>query len=59
MANLEKLRLGFVGLGNIGGAIAANLLADGHAVTVHDVDAARLKPLVRGTDGEEHRQRGR
>jgi len=40
-------RLGVIGAGNIGGAIAANLLADGHAVTVHDVDAARLKPLVR------------
>jgi 3-hydroxyisobutyrate dehydrogenase len=30
-----------VGLGNIGGAIATNLVADGHEVTVTDLDAAR------------------
>ncbi len=40
-------RLGVIGTGNIGGAIAANLLADGHAVTVHDADPARTAPLVR------------
>ena len=34
-------RVGVIGLGNIGGAIAANLVADGHAVTVHDTDAGR------------------
>jgi len=39
-------RLGVIGVGNIGGAIAVNLLADGHAVTVHDTDATRLRPLV-------------
>jgi 3-hydroxyisobutyrate dehydrogenase-like beta-hydroxyacid dehydrogenase len=38
--------IGVIGLGNIGGAVAANLIADGHAVQVHDVDAARLTPLV-------------
>jgi 3-hydroxyisobutyrate dehydrogenase-like beta-hydroxyacid dehydrogenase len=32
------MQIGVVGLGNIGGAIAANLVADGHAVTVHDLD---------------------
>ena len=32
--------IGFVGLGHIGGAIAANLVADGHAVSVRDVDGA-------------------
>jgi len=37
------MRLGFVGLGNIGGAIAANLAADGHALHVHDPDAARAE----------------
>src|SRR5688572_22916627 len=34
-------RVGVVGLGNIGGAIAANLVADGHEVVVFDVDAGR------------------
>ena len=29
---------GVIGLGNIGGAIAANLVADGNDVVVHDVD---------------------
>ena len=40
-------RLGVIGAGNIGGAIAANLLADGHAVVVHDTDRARVDTLVR------------
>jgi 3-hydroxyisobutyrate dehydrogenase len=39
-------RLGVIGAGNIGGAIAANLLADGHAVVVHDVDPARMAALA-------------
>jgi 3-hydroxyisobutyrate dehydrogenase-like beta-hydroxyacid dehydrogenase len=38
-------RLGVIGAGNIGGAIAANLLADGHTVSVHDVDPARCRRL--------------
>jgi 3-hydroxyisobutyrate dehydrogenase-like beta-hydroxyacid dehydrogenase len=42
----RRQRLGFIGLGNIGGAIAANLVADGHAVAVHDVDAARVRALA-------------
>ena len=40
------MRVGFVGLGNIGGAIAANLVADGHDVTVLDLDPAKVAPLV-------------
>jgi 3-hydroxyisobutyrate dehydrogenase-like beta-hydroxyacid dehydrogenase len=39
-------RIGVIGAGNIGGAIAANLIADGHAVTVHDADPARVRTLV-------------
>jgi 3-hydroxyisobutyrate dehydrogenase-like beta-hydroxyacid dehydrogenase len=39
-------RVGVIGLGNIGGAIAANLIADGHEVHVHDLDAARVESLV-------------
>lgn len=39
------MRIGFVGLGNIGGAIARNLVADGHEVAVFDADAARAKAL--------------
>lgn len=40
-------QVGVVGLGNIGGAIAANVVADGHTVTVTDVDPARAE----GIDG--------
>jgi 3-hydroxyisobutyrate dehydrogenase-like beta-hydroxyacid dehydrogenase len=39
-------QLGVIGLGNIGGAIAANLLADEHAVAVFDTDQTRRKALV-------------
>ena len=38
-------RVGVIGLGNIGGAIATNLVADGHEVTVTDVDLARAKSI--------------
>jgi len=37
--------VGVVGLGNIGGAIAANAVADGHTVTVTDVDPARAAAI--------------
>jgi 3-hydroxyisobutyrate dehydrogenase-like beta-hydroxyacid dehydrogenase len=40
------MRLGVIGLGNIGGHVAANLLEDGHAVCVHDRDAARRAALA-------------
>ena len=42
----DALRLGFIGLGNLGGGISANLLADGHHLTVHDTDPARAEPLT-------------
>ena len=38
-------RVGVVGLGNIGGALATNLVTDGHDVTVTDVDAARAEAI--------------
>ena len=39
--------LGFIGLGNMGGAIALRLLRAGYPLTVLDLDADKLKPLVR------------
>jgi 3-hydroxyisobutyrate dehydrogenase-like beta-hydroxyacid dehydrogenase len=39
------MRVGMIGLGNIGGHIANNLVADGHEVTVFDVDAARAAAI--------------
>jgi 3-hydroxyisobutyrate dehydrogenase-like beta-hydroxyacid dehydrogenase len=38
-------RVGVVGLGNIGGGLAANLVADGHEVTVTDLDPARADAI--------------
>jgi 3-hydroxyisobutyrate dehydrogenase-like beta-hydroxyacid dehydrogenase len=40
------MQVGVIGLGNIGGAIAANLIADGHEVSVFDVDTARQDRCV-------------
>lgn len=45
--SVPRQRVGVIGAGNIGGAIAANLVADGHRVSVYDVDPARTAPLGR------------
>ena len=42
----DGLRIGFIGLGNIGSGMCANLLADGHSVTAFDVDPVRLAAQV-------------
>lgn len=39
-------RLGFIGLGSMGGPMAARLLGAGHALAVFDIDAQALQPLV-------------
>jgi 3-hydroxyisobutyrate dehydrogenase-like beta-hydroxyacid dehydrogenase len=39
--------IGVIGLGNIGGAIAANLIADSHTVTVFDSDGGRQAALTK------------
>ena len=39
-------RVGFVGLGNMGGPMALNLLKAGFELVVHDINPARLEPLV-------------
>ena len=40
---------GVIGLGNIGGGIAANLVADGNEVVVHDVDADAMAAITGAT----------
>ena len=45
-------QIGVIGLGNIGGAIAANLVADGCAVTVADADPARVEAVVGAERGD-------
>jgi 3-hydroxyisobutyrate dehydrogenase-like beta-hydroxyacid dehydrogenase len=39
-------RLGFIGLGNMGGAIALRLLHAGYPLTVLDLDAEKMKGLI-------------
>jgi 3-hydroxyisobutyrate dehydrogenase-like beta-hydroxyacid dehydrogenase len=39
-------RVGVIGCGNIGAAIAGNLVQDGNRVTVHDTVSDRVRPLV-------------
>lgn len=46
-------RLGFIGLGNMGGAIALRLLRAGYPMTVCDLDADKLKPLLDEGAGSE------
>ncbi|TPG58639.1 NAD(P)-dependent oxidoreductase [Roseomonas nepalensis] len=41
-------RIGFIGCGHMGGAMAARLLGKGHALVVCDPDAAALAPLLAG-----------
>jgi 3-hydroxyisobutyrate dehydrogenase-like beta-hydroxyacid dehydrogenase len=42
---LNARRVGVVGLGNIGGAIARNLVTDGHDVVVFDLDRGRMSAV--------------
>lgn len=39
------MRVGMIGLGNIGGHVAGNLVADGHDVTVYDVRRTRTEEV--------------
>jgi 2-hydroxy-3-oxopropionate reductase len=43
---LEPHDIGFIGLGNIGGALAANLLSDRHRLTVFDIDSSKAASLA-------------
>ena len=38
------MRIGFVGLGNMGGPMALNLIKAGHSLVVHDIDPAATAP---------------
>ncbi|MEM7091950.1 MAG: NAD(P)-dependent oxidoreductase [Actinomycetota bacterium] len=46
MSGGSDLRLAVIGLGNIGGGVASNLVAAGHHVTVADLDATKVESLV-------------
>ena len=40
------MKVGFIGLGNMGSAMASSLLKAGHEVTVHNRTPAKAQPLV-------------
>jgi 3-hydroxyisobutyrate dehydrogenase len=42
------LKVGFIGLGNVGGKLAGSLLRNGVRLTVRDLDAAIAKPFLDG-----------
>ena len=48
------MKVGFIGLGNVGGKLAGSLLRNGHDLSVHDLDPALVAGFVaRGAkDGE-------
>jgi len=46
MDGVTKLRVGFIGLGNVGAQLAGNLLRHGVDLTVRDLDAARVAAFL-------------
>ena len=42
------MRIGFIGLGNMGGPMALNIIRAGHEVTVHDVRREAGIPHLEG-----------
>ena len=40
------MRIGFIGLGNVGGKLAGSLLRNGHDLTVRDLDPAAAQPFL-------------
>ena len=42
------MRIGFIGLGNVGGKLAASLLRNGHDLTVRDLDRDAAQPFLDG-----------
>ncbi len=46
VSGVTNLRVGFIGLGNVGGQLAGNLLRHGVDLTVRDLDEARVADFV-------------
>ena len=40
------MKIGFIGLGNVGGKLAGSLIRNGHDVTVRDLDPALVEEFV-------------
>ena len=41
-----KLRIGFIGLGNVGGKLAGSILRNGYDLTVRDLDRSAAQPFL-------------
>jgi 3-hydroxyisobutyrate dehydrogenase len=46
------VKLGFIGVGNMGGPMAARLAAAGHALSLHDADEGRAQAAARRAGGK-------
>ena len=44
---MSELRIGFIGLGNVGSQLAGNLLRHGVPLTVRDIDPERVASELR------------
>ena len=42
----KKEKVGFIGIGNMGGHMATNLMKSGHSVIVHDKDSSAVDKMV-------------
>ena len=42
----EDVKVGFIGLGNMGGGMSANILKAGYHLTVHDLDQTAATSLL-------------
>jgi len=51
------MKIGFIGLGNMGIAMAANLLKAGHDLTVYNRTAAKAEPLIAQGARHQHKRR--
>jgi len=43
---LSRMKIGFIGLGNVGAKLAGSLVRNGHDVVVRDLDEAAAQPLL-------------
>ncbi|WP_296629455.1 NAD(P)-dependent oxidoreductase [Roseovarius sp.] len=44
--DLKDMKIGFIGLGNVGGKLSGSLLRNGHDLTVHDLNSALVADFV-------------
>jgi len=44
--NVDQVRVGFIGLGNMGSRIAQRLLDHGYQLSVYDLDLTKVKPIA-------------